>query len=62
MVATHKGFLVPLCESCQTEDCENLIETRKISILGVNKDIKFLVKGNDVYIVISCEGYTNKQE
>ena len=57
LLSTHKGFVVSLCDSCKSEDCTNSIETRKVSILGVKKDMKIHVKGYEVGIIVSCEGY-----
>jgi hypothetical protein len=57
MIATNTGFLEPLCNNCKTLDCENDIETRKVSILGITVETKLLSKKDDSHIVVSCEGY-----
>jgi hypothetical protein len=54
---TVKGIVNPLCETCQAKDCSNNLEMRKISIFGVPKKHKVLVRGSEVSIVISCQGY-----
>ena len=59
LIATNKGFLQPLCNDCRTLDCENDIEIKKISILGVTVEGKLLAKKDDSYMVIGCEGYIN---
>ena len=59
MIATNTGFLEPLCNNCETLDCENDIEIKKVSILGINVDMKLLSKKDDSYIVIACEGHIN---
>ena len=57
MIATNKGFLEPLCNNCQTLDCENDIEIKKVSILGITVEAKLLAKKDDSHIVVACEGY-----
>ena len=59
MIATDKGFLEPLCDNCKTLDCENDIEIKKVSILGITVEYKLLAKKDDSHIVIDCEGYMN---
>lgn len=61
LVPSKKGFVTSLCDSCCTRDCENNIEKRQVSMLGIVKTMKLLVKSNDPYIVINCDGYTNKK-
>lgn len=60
LIATNKGFFSSLCNSCGTLDCENDIEKKKISLLGINVENNLLVKGDEAYVVISCEGYIDK--
>ncbi len=57
MVPTPKGFLTPLCNECQTLDCENDVELKKISIVGITMEAKLLAKRDEPHSVISCEGY-----
>lgn len=57
MIATPKGFLRPLCDDCQTLDCENDIEISKISIMGITVEAKMLAKRHESHMVIACEGY-----
>ena len=59
MIATPKGFLSPLCNDCQTLDCENDVEIESVSILGIVTEMKLLVKRDEPHMVISCEGYIN---
>lgn len=58
LVTSHQGFVKPLCSDCKTIDCDNPIEKRKISILGINKEMKVFVRGDDASFVIFCEGYS----
>ena len=58
LLMTHRGFIDCLCSSCKTLDCSNYIEKRKISILGVKKEIKVYARGDEVSFVMECEGYT----
>ena len=57
MLLSHKGPIEPLCTSCKSEDCKNPIEIRRVSIFGIVKEHKFLVRGTDPMAVIQCEGY-----
>ena len=58
LITSYKGFTKSLCNSCKTEDCDNPIENRKVSVLGVNKDMRAYVKGNEISFVMFCEGYS----
>ena len=57
MIVSSKGFFNPICEYCTTQDCSNPIETRKISIIGVTKEVKIYSRGNEPRFVVQCEGY-----
>ena len=57
MIVTPQGFINSICESCKTSDCSNPIETRKISIIGVTKEVKIYSRGNEPRFVVQCEGY-----
>ena len=59
LIATNKGFFQPLCNDCQTSDCENDIEIKKISILGITVESRLLAKKDDAHMVVACEGYIN---
>ena len=52
MLIGPKGFVIPLCETCVTKDCDNPIEKTKVSILGVTKEIKVYNRGSDPKIVV----------
>lgn len=58
LVATPGGFVMPMCQECKTADCENPIEVRRISIVGVNKDVRAFVRGTQISFVVNCMGYT----
>ena len=53
------GFIMPICETCDTRDCTNPIEKTKISILGVTKEIRIFSRGTEQRFVVQCEGYVN---
>ena len=57
METTYKGFIRPLCETCRTIDCTNPIEKKKVSILGINKELRVYSRGNQMSFVVACEGY-----
>ncbi len=51
------GFRTALCTSCRSKDCGNPIETKTVSILGVNTEIRVHSQGRTTGIVVQCEGY-----
>ena len=57
MIVSSQGFINPICESCVTEDCTNPIEKRKVSIIGVTKEVRIYSRGNEPRFVVQCEGY-----
>jgi len=57
MIVTSKGFISPLCERCNSQDCSNPIEKTDVSILGVVKKVKVYNRGTSPRFVIQCEGY-----
>ena len=59
MAISHRGVVLPMCNSCKTKDCEYIIEEKKVSLMGVNYKWKVITKGCSFAIVISCEGYSN---
>jgi len=52
------GLVTSLCDRCLTKDCENPIENKIVSIMGVSRNIRSYMKGDDAYFVIECQGYT----
>lgn len=58
LVASPKGFVMPICQSCKTEDCTNPIEKKKVSVVGIKKELKIFVRGSSAGFVINCNGYT----
>ena len=58
LIATPIGFVMPLCQSCKTSDCDNPVENRKVSIIGIKKDVRVFVRGPQIYFVVKCNGYT----
>ncbi len=59
LIASTQGFVMPLCQSCKTRDCSNPIEKKKISIVGIKKEMRAYCRGNNVSFVVNCEGYVN---
>jgi len=57
LMASTKGFIMPLCQDCRTRDCSNPIEKTSISILGVKKELRAYIRGSNVNFVVSCDGY-----
>jgi len=51
------GFIMPLCDKCQSRDCTNPIENIETSILGVVKKVKLYNRGNNPKVVVECEGF-----
>ncbi len=58
LISTPSGFVMPMCQECKTIDCDNPIESKNISVLGVNKNIKVFVRGTQISFVVNCNGYT----
>ena len=58
LISTPNGFAMPICQNCKTNDCDNPIEIRKVSIVGIKKDVKVFAKGNQFSFVVNCSGYT----
>ena len=54
------GFIFPICNSCKTKDCSNPIESMRVSIVGVVKNLRLYSRGNDSRIVVECEGFIGK--
>jgi len=52
------GMVDPLCNFCKVSDCSHQIENRLISLVGVTKKWKLLVRGNEPYLVVECEGFS----
>jgi hypothetical protein len=48
-----------LCDICKSRDCENPIESKFISILGVKIKHRVYVTKNSDQIVTQCEGFVS---
>lgn len=46
-----------LCDTCKSKDCENPVEKRPVSIIGVNKLMRVYITKTSVQIVTQCDGY-----
>lgn len=51
------GVQPPLCDNCCNKDCTNLIVDKDISIFGITKRQKLLMKATGFYAVVDCEGF-----
>jgi hypothetical protein len=60
MIVGSTGFLNTLCENCCSMDCSNPIEKTKLSILGVEKEVKVFNGGTSPRFVVQCEGHMPK--
>ena len=58
VITANNGTVFPLCNKCQTKDCSHYIETKSVSIMGVRKTWRLIIKGNDFGIIVSCDGYS----
>jgi len=52
------GPISPLCNQCTTTDCSHLIVEKDVSVIGVKKKWRCLMKGRDAHIVITCDGFS----
>ncbi|KKL46026.1 hypothetical protein LCGC14_2349730 [marine sediment metagenome] len=60
MEITHQGLVEALCNNCETIDCTNPIERKKISIVGIIKECRVYSRGAEASFVIKCEGFLQK--
>lgn len=54
------GTMQPLCNNCQTRDCDNPIKPMQVTVFGRNVQWKVHVKGSKASMVIQCEGYSQE--
>jgi len=57
-LVTGFGILEPLCNLCKCTDCSNPVEFQKVSMMGVEKKWRLIVRGGEPCIVVDCEGFT----
>ena len=57
LIATYSGFVKSLCDRCKSYDCSNPIEKRRISIVGITKEIRVYSSGDNASFVVDCQGY-----
>jgi len=60
LILTFDGSVMPLCNSCGTKDCTNNVIKKDVAIFGLIKSLKLLMRHNEPYIVIMCEGFSPK--
>lgn len=58
LIVGPTGIVMPLCEDCKTTDCDNPIEKRSVSIMGVSRKVRSYMRGDVAYFVIDCQGFT----
>jgi len=54
---TSQGVIKPLCNFCESIDCTNNIEYKKISLYGINEKMRVVNKGFTYEMVIECDGF-----
>jgi hypothetical protein len=54
------GFVEPLCDKCLTADCTNPIEKKKISVMGVIKEMKIYSRSSEEHFVVNCTGFSRE--
>ena len=57
-----RGTMKPLCDNCSTVDCSHKIQMTTISIFGVTYKHRVMIRGDEPYFVIQCEGFNNEEE
>lgn len=57
LIYNQHGFVNPLCNDCINRDCSRDIERKKVSILGIKKEMRVMIRGGNINVVIQCEGY-----
>ena len=62
MIIGVKGQMEPLCNNCVCPDCDNPIEERTVSCVGVPKKMKVYVAHNVIKQVVACRGYLSKKD
>lgn len=58
LTISHSGIVMPICDECETQDCSNPIERKKISIMGVIKEVRVFSKGTEEHFVVDCIGFS----
>jgi hypothetical protein len=61
LIVGTEGVCSSLCDSCSNDTCSNPIEKRKISVLGILKEMKVYSRRYDSLFVIDCVGYINEK-
>lgn len=46
-----------MCDLCKSRDCENPIESKFVSIIGVNRKMRVYVTRSADHIVTRCDGF-----
>jgi hypothetical protein len=62
LIITNSGKVNGLCDKCHTSNCTNPIEKMTVSEMGINKERRICMKNSIPSIVISCEGFSGKDD
>jgi hypothetical protein len=54
------GAMQPLCNNCQTRDCDNPIRPMQVTVFGQKTSWKIYAKANKASMVVQCEGYSQE--
>jgi len=61
LIIDHQGLVMPLCNTCQNNDCTNPIETVDVSFIGIVKPCK-IINEYSARAVVQCEGYISESK
>lgn len=51
------GFRTALCTTCKSKDCTHPIALQNVSVAGVTQKMRVFKQGQQMGIVVQCEGY-----
>ena len=57
VILETKGSVIPLCNSCENFECTFHIEMREVSVMGIIKKYRLLIRGNEPQQVMQSNGY-----
>lgn len=58
LIIGNSGTIKPLCNDCKTRDCTHSIERKKVSVFGMTKEYRVMMKGPQPFCVVQCEGFS----
>lgn len=59
LIVTPMGQVESKCQTCRTRDCSHDIEYREVSVFGINRRMRCLIRGGEPHLVAACQGYTD---